>query len=161
MLAPYSSDPRFFTATMTKIYFYDVATGTNTEVHPDWERSMGFDFEITSDGFIAFLADGVYSKRRVIRGMVQRGRVNGSAGSRRGNSFSFALYEEMIFVGQRIQPGEHAFAVVGAARRGESQRQRAIHWSDPHFKGRTIAKTEVLHSKGANDDDVEGVLTTR
>ena len=61
-LAPYSSDPRFFTATITKIYFYDVAAGTNTEVNLDWERSMGFDFEVTSDGFIALLADGVYSK---------------------------------------------------------------------------------------------------
>ena len=29
---------------------------------------------------------------------------------------------------------------------------------NPHLKERTIAKTEVLHWKGANDDDVEGIL---
>src|ERR1700723_1179311 len=133
-LVPYSSDPRFFTATITKIYFYDVAAGTNTEVNLDWDRSMGSDFEVTSDGFIAFLADGVYSKP--------------ARYTRHGATWS----REWIGGGQAAQ--WYRARLDGAKVSGGVQFTEL----NPHFKERTIAKTEVLHWKGANDDDVEGIL---
>ena len=158
-LAPYSSDPRFFTATITKIYFYDVAAGTNTEVNLDWDRSMGSDFEVTSDGFIAFLADGVYSKpaRYTRHGATWSREWIGGEQAR--NWFSFAIGDD-----------DHAFVYEYTTASTPAQWYRArldgakvsggVQFTElnPHFKERTIAKTEVLHWKGANDDDVEGIL---
>ena len=62
VVAPFSDSPRFYTASIQKLYFYDLASSSTTEVNLDWERSLGFNLEITKDGFITLLDDGVYKK---------------------------------------------------------------------------------------------------
>ena len=62
VVAPYSDDPRFLVATVHRIYFYDLAAGKSSEVNLDWDRGFARSLEATNDGFIALLADGVYTK---------------------------------------------------------------------------------------------------
>lgn len=159
VLAPFSSDPRFFTATITKLYFYDVAASKNTEVNLDWDRSLGGDFEITSDGFIALMSDGVYMKpARYTRHGATWSR-EWISGDQPRNWFSMAIGDD-----------DHSFAYEYTTASTPAQWFRArldgakvsggtqFTELNPHLKERTIAKTEVLHWKGANDDDVEGIL---
>ncbi|MGA7623453.1 MAG: prolyl oligopeptidase family serine peptidase [Candidatus Acidiferrales bacterium] len=156
---PYSSDPHFLTATVDKIYFHDVGAGKSMEVNLDWDRGFARSLQTTSEGFIALLADGVYTKPvRFTR--------HGSTWSRKSISsdddrhcFSFELGDDgktLIY--------EYSTASVPTqffrARLDGTKITSATQITDlnPGFKNKTIAKTEVLHWKGAKDDEVEGIL---
>ena len=56
--APFSNDPRFLTASVVRLYFYDIATGKSVEVLLDWENGIGSDLAVTPDGFVVGLAAG-------------------------------------------------------------------------------------------------------
>src|SRR5271167_736100 len=136
VVAPYSDDPRFLVATVERIYFYDLAAGKSSEVNLDWDRGFARSLEPTSDGFIALLADGVYSKPvRFTRhaGAWSRKSISGEDEK---HDFSLVLGEDGKKISSSLQ----------------------ITNLNPGFKIKTIAKTEVLQWKGANDDDVEGIL---
>ena len=61
-MAPYSTDPKFLTATILKGYFYDLSSGKATEIPADWENGFGFGLEHAPDGFVADLAAGSHSE---------------------------------------------------------------------------------------------------
>jgi dipeptidyl aminopeptidase/acylaminoacyl peptidase len=159
VIAPFSDSPRFYTASIQKLYFYDLASSSATEVNLDWDRAMGFSLEITKDGFIALLRDGVYTKPA-------RYTKNGSTWSREWitgdtprNYFDFELGDDghtLIY--------EYSTASTPAqwfrAQLEGAKVTSAVQLTDLNstYKSRTIAKTEVLDWKGANDDDVEGIL---
>ena len=66
--APFSNDPRFLTASVLRLYFYDVAAGKSTEVPLDWENGIGSDLAATQDGFVVGLAAGArYETSRYTR----------------------------------------------------------------------------------------------
>src|ERR1051326_1786336 len=58
MPTPYSTDPRFMTAGITVLYFYDVANGKAMQVNLENENGLGFGLQTVPDGFMAFLAAG-------------------------------------------------------------------------------------------------------
>ncbi len=157
--APYSDDLRFLVATVHRIYFYDLAAGRTSEVNLDWDRGFARSLEATNDGFIALLADGVYTKPvRFTR--------HGGTWSRKSISsedekhyFSFVLGEDgktLIY--------EHSTASVPTqffrAKLDGTKINAPLQITNlnPSFKNKPIAKSEVLQWKGANDDDVEGIL---
>lgn len=157
--APFSDDPVFFTATVTKLYYYDLASGSTTEVNLDWDRYLGGGLEITSDGFVALLADGVHMKPA-------RYTKRGSAWSREWiASEQAANYYDMV-----VGDDDHALVYQYSTASTPTQWFRAtlngakvespvqITDLNPSYKSKTIAKTEVLHWKGANGDDVEGIV---
>jgi dipeptidyl aminopeptidase/acylaminoacyl peptidase len=159
LVAPFSDDPQFFTASVDKIYFYDLGTGKPTEVNLDWDRGFARSLDATNDGFIALLADGVYTKPvRFTR--------HGNTWSRKTISspdgkhyFNFELGEDgktLVYEYSTASTPTQFFAarLEGAKIAAPVQ----ITNLNPGFKNKTIAKTEVLHWKGANDDDVEGIL---
>src|SRR5215470_1979145 len=57
-VAPYSTHPKFLTATIALLYFYDLAARKHVQVPLDWENGVGFNLAATEDGFIASLAAG-------------------------------------------------------------------------------------------------------
>ena len=158
-VAPYSDDPRFTTASILKVWFYDLASKSTTEVNLDWDRALGFGFDSTDDGFIALMANGVrFKPARYTR--------HGDAWSREwitgehaSNYFAFALGDDgHTFLYQystaSTPPQWYRSRLDGA----EITAPLQITDLNPQYKNKTIAKTEVLHWKGANDDDVEGIL---
>ncbi|MGH9684148.1 MAG: S9 family peptidase [Candidatus Acidiferrales bacterium] len=160
IVAPYSTDPRFLTATIQKVYYYDLASGATTEVNLDWDRALG-DREIhaTDGGFIALLADGVHHRpaRYVKQGNTwTRESITGATDE---NYFNFVLGDD-----SRTLIYEYSTASIPTqwyrARLDGAKIEAPAQLTDlnPGFKDKTIAKTEILHWKGANDDDVEGIL---
>ncbi|MGB8593359.1 MAG: prolyl oligopeptidase family serine peptidase [Candidatus Acidiferrales bacterium] len=158
-VAPYSSDPHFFTATVEKLYFYDLASSKTTEVNLDWDRYLGSSMEVTSDGFIALLADGVHLKPA-------RYTKNGSTWSREwitgdqtSNYFDFAVGDDghsfVYNYSTASTPAQWYRAHLDGAKVSDAVPLTDI---NPQYKERNIAKTEILHWKGANDDAVEGIL---
>lgn len=159
VIAPYSDSPRFYTASIQKVYFYDLASGTPTEVNLDWDRAAGYNLETTSDGFIALLKDGVYTKPA-------RFAKNGSTWSREWvtgstprNYFDFVLGDDGRTLLYEYSTASIPTQWYRAQLDGSSVTSPVqITNLNPSFKNHPIAKTEVLHWKGANDDEVEGIL---
>ena len=159
VVAPYSDDARFLVATVARIYFYDLSAGKSSEVNLDWDRGFARSLEPTNDGFIALLADGVYTKPvRFTR--------HGGTWSRKSISsedekhyFSFVLGEDgktLIYDRSTASVPTQFFRAKLDGTKITSPLQ--ITNLNPGFKNKPIAKSEVLHWKGANDDDVEGIL---
>ncbi|MFZ3214441.1 MAG: prolyl oligopeptidase family serine peptidase [Candidatus Acidiferrales bacterium] len=159
VVAPYSDDPHFLVATVEKVYFYDLAAEKSTEVNLDWDRGFARSLQPTSDGFLALLADGVYTKPvRFTR--------HGSAWSRKSISsedekhyFSFVLGDDgKTLICERSTasvPTQFFRARLDGVKITSPQQITNL---NPSFKDKTFAKTEVLHWQGANDDDIEGIL---
>jgi hypothetical protein len=59
---PFSNDPKFLTATIEQLYFYDLATGKHMQVPLDWENGLARALQPTQDGFYALLAAGYHFK---------------------------------------------------------------------------------------------------
>jgi len=159
VVAPYSDDARFLVAAVARVYFYDLAGGKTSEVNLDWDRGFARSLEATNDGFIALLADGVYTKPvRFTR--------HGGTWSRKSISsedekhyFSFVLGEDgktLIYDHSTASVQTQFFRAKLDGTKITSPLQ--ITNLNPGFKGKPIAKSEVLQWKGANDDDVEGIL---
>jgi dipeptidyl aminopeptidase/acylaminoacyl peptidase len=157
--APYSSDARFLVATVSRVYFYDLGAGKSAEVNLDWDRGLARSLQATNDGFIALLADGVYTKpARFTRhaGTWSRKSISGEDDR---HYFSFDLGED-----GKTLVYEHSTASVPTqyfrARLDGTKIASPLQITNlnPDFKNKTIAKTEVLQWKGANDDDIEGIL---
>jgi dipeptidyl aminopeptidase/acylaminoacyl peptidase len=159
VVAPYSDDPRFLVATVERTYFYDLSAGKSSAVNLDWDRGLARSLEATNDGFIALLADGVYTKPvRFTR--------HGGTWSRKSISseeekhyFSFVLGEDgktLIYDRSTASVPTQFFRAKLDGTKITSPLQ--ITNLNPGFKNKPIAKSEVLQWKGANDDDVEGVL---
>ena len=159
VVAPYSSDARFLVATVQKVYFYDLSAAKSVEVNLDWDRGFARSLQATSDGFIALLADGVYTKPAHFTRHGATWSRKSISGDDDRHYFSFELGDDgktLIY--------EHSTASVPTqffrARLDGTKISAPLQITDlnPGFKNKTIAKTEVLHWKGANDDDVEGLL---
>jgi dipeptidyl aminopeptidase/acylaminoacyl peptidase len=159
VVAPYSNDPRFLVATVERIYFYDLSAGKSSEVNLDWDRGFARSLEATSDGFIALLADGVYTKPvRFTRHSGTWSRKSISSEDEK-HYFSFVLGED----GKTLVYDRSAASVPTQFFRAKLDGAKItsplqITNLNPGFKNKPIAKSEVLQWKGANDDDVEGVL---
>jgi dipeptidyl aminopeptidase/acylaminoacyl peptidase len=158
-VAPYSSDPKYFTASIEVAYFYDLASGRHARVDLGWENGLASGLSMTNDGFVALLANGAWNKpARFVRegGAWRRTDIEGEharnvhrlAVSRDGRTlvyeYSTASVPHQVF--RATLDGGH---LVDTAQLTDL---------NPGFKARTPAKTEVIRWKGAQDEDVEGIL---
>ncbi len=159
IIAPFSDSPRFYTATIEKLYYYDLASGEPTEVNLDWDRAMGFNLEITKDGFVALLKDGVYTKPARFTKNASTWSREWITGDTPRNYFDFVLGDDsrtlLYEYSTASTPSQYFRAQLDGAKITAPVQLTSL---NPAFKSRTIAKTEVLHWDGANNDDVEGIL---
>lgn len=163
-IAPFSNDPRFMTATIEKLYFYDVAEGSIKPVNLDWENGLSFGFETTPGGFIALLAAGV--RFQPARYLMQRSGANRAwrrlplGGEHAGNIRSFTVSDD----GKTIV---YDYSTASKMPQWYRAQLDSTHISPPVqittlnsslASARTYAKTEVIHWKGSQDEEVEGIL---
>jgi dipeptidyl aminopeptidase/acylaminoacyl peptidase len=159
VVAPYSTSPRFLTATIQLLYFYNMANGSVTKVDLHWENALGRGFQVIRGGFIALLADGVrFKPARYVR-----------EGNTWRQEFLTGEHDRNIF-GFRLGPDGHTFVYEYTTASTPPQWFRAriegakigaplqITKLNPSFKDKAISKTEVIHWKGALDQTVHGVL---
>ena len=158
-LAPYSSDPRFFMASITRVYFYDFASGRHTIVDLGWENGLGSEFQVTPDGFIALLADGVrYRPARYVKSGLAWTKAE-IAGDHVGNLFAFTLSRDgKTVVYERSTastPPQWYKATIEGNRLVNSL---LITDLNPAFKDKANARTEVVRWTGALGEEIDGLL---
>jgi dipeptidyl aminopeptidase/acylaminoacyl peptidase len=163
-VAPFSTDPKFLTATEQRLYFYDMASGASMEVPLDWDKGLGFGFQPTNEGFVALLAAG--SRFAAARYAVEKsGRAISSRrtaieGQHAQNIQSFRVSEDgntMVYETSTASkmPQLYRARLEGAKITSPVQLTKL---NDALVNGRAFAKTEVIRWKGANDEEVEGIL---
>jgi dipeptidyl aminopeptidase/acylaminoacyl peptidase len=163
-VAPYSTDPKFLTATMLKGYFYDLASGKSAEIPLDWENGLGFGFEHTPDGFVAQLAAGSgfetsrYTAQKSASGWTWR--RQSLTGEHARNFRGFTVSED----GKTIVYEYSTASKLPQLYRAQLDGAKIVspvqisHLNEGLENGRTFAKSEVIRWKGSQDEDVEGIL---
>jgi dipeptidyl aminopeptidase/acylaminoacyl peptidase len=163
-LAPFSTDPRFLTATILKAYFYDLASGKATEVLPDWENGFGFGLERAPGGFVAQLAAG--SRFEVSRYTAEKSasgwtwRRQSLTGEHAKNIQNFVLSEDGKTIVYQYSTASKLPQVYRAQLDGTTiiSPAQITKLNEKLVTGRIFAKTEVIRWKGSQDEEVEGIL---
>ena len=164
MPTPYSTDPRFMTAGMTVVYFYDIATSKATQVDLQNEPGLGRDLQAVPGGFIALLAAGshdelaFYSAQKAASGWTWK-RQNIS-GDHARNFEGFHVSDD----GKTIVYAHSTAGKLPQLYRAQldggriSSPVQLAKLNEALVNDRAYAKTEVIRWKGSNDEDVEGIL---
>ncbi|MGB9466252.1 MAG: prolyl oligopeptidase family serine peptidase [Candidatus Acidiferrum sp.] len=163
-IAPYSTDPKFLTATILKDYFYDLASGTATEISPDWENGFGFGLEHAPGGFVADLAAGSHSE--LARYTAEKSASGWTwhrqslTGDHAKNIRGFALSEDGKTIVYEYSTASKLPQIYRAQLDGTKivSPVQITKLNEGLVSGRTFAKTEVIRWKGSLDEDVEGIL---
>src|SRR5260221_1943840 len=163
-VAPFSTDPKFITASIELLYFYDVASGKSVAGPLDWEQGIGSGVSATSDGFVAGLAAGHrFEISRYTRNKSgdnwtwKRASLEGDAAK---NIETFEVTPDgktvvYVYSTSSVMPQLYRAQLDGSKLVSPVQ---LTHLNDGLMKSRTIPKAEVVRWKGANNDDVEGIL---
>jgi dipeptidyl aminopeptidase/acylaminoacyl peptidase len=158
----FSNHPVYLMATISLMYYYDLASGTATQVKLDWDNGLasGSDYDLTNDGFIALLANGARNKLARYtrqadstwsRVWIQSHHADNIFALTVGKNDRSLVYNFMT----ASTPSQWYRATLDGAKITAPAQLTDI---NPILKKRTIAKTEVVRWKGARDEEVEGIL---
>jgi dipeptidyl aminopeptidase/acylaminoacyl peptidase len=162
--APYSTDPRFITASVLLLYFYDANTGKSMQVPLDWENGIGSDLAATSDGFIVGLANGAhfqmarYSREK--SGDSWTWKRHNMEGEHSLNVEGFEVSED----GKTIVYAHSTASKLAQEYRAQIDGDKIASpvqltkLNQSLVTGRAYAKSEVIHWTGSNNEEVEGIL---
>jgi dipeptidyl aminopeptidase/acylaminoacyl peptidase len=157
--APFYTHAYLADAFVMRAYYFDLAVGSPREVNLNWENGLAGRLSVTADGFIALLANGARSKsaRYVRKGdtwerewltgpRVQN--IHAVTASPNGTELIYNYSTASI-------PTVWMLAHLdGAALKDETV---FVSLNDA-WKKKTFAKTELVKWKGAQDEEVEGIL---
>src|ERR1700687_4840723 len=164
MATPFSTDARFITAGITIVYFYDVASGASTQVNLDSANGLGFDLQTVPGGFVALLAAGshddlaFYSAEKGASGWTWKREA--ISGEHAKNLESFRASED----GKTIVYSSSTASKLSQPYRAQLEGGKIVSpvqlakLNDGLVNGRAYAKSEVIRWKGANNEEVEGLL---
>ena len=164
MATPFSTDSKFMTAGITIIYFYDMASGASTQVNLDNANGLGFDLQTVPGGFVALLAAGshddlaFYSAEKGASGWSwKRGAI---AGEHARNLEGFRVSAD----GKTIVYATSTASKLSQPYRAQLEGGKIVSpvqlakLNEGLVNGRAYAKSEVIRWKGANNEEVEGIL---
>lgn len=159
-----TTSPRYRTATVELLDYYDLASGKTIPVDRSWSRAVAGNLRATPDGLIANLANGVFVQpRRYIKHGTGAGMTWTHAdvrGVHVANAFDFEISSDARSVVYRYTranvPPQLYGATLDAAQINSDVQLTDLNLS---FKNKPQPKVEIVHWKGARDEDVEGLLT--
>jgi dipeptidyl aminopeptidase/acylaminoacyl peptidase len=163
-VAPFSTDPKFLTATVEQLYFYDVSSAKSVQVPLDWEKGVASDLATTQEGFIVGLAAGAhYEPSRYIRatsGGASSWKRTALEGEHSKNVQTFEISKDGKTIVYVYSTASKLPQIYRAQLDGTKiiSPVQVTKLNEGLIKGRTFAKSEVIRWKGANDEDVEGIL---
>ncbi len=160
-IAPRSSHPLYLTATISVVYRFDVTTLRAQEVPLYWERGLasGAGLEITPDGFLTRLANGVRSEPARYRRNGESYEVLFLEGEHRSNLWRTALSADgrwLAYEHSRIDRPSQWF--VSRLEDGKLVDPKQITSLHKGLAGKPLPRYEVVRFKGARGDEVEGLL---
>ncbi len=158
-LTPYSSDPRFFVASIMLVRFYNIASGQSMKVDLSWENGVGGGFEVTPDGFITLLAAGIrFQPARYVKTGLAWKKAN-IEGDHVKNLFGLTVSKDAKAVVYEHSTASTPTQWFKATLEGNRLTNAAkLTDLNPAFKNRASAKTEVIRWKGALGEEIDGLL---
>jgi len=163
-VASFSNDPKFLTATIDIVYFYDLAAGKSVSVPLHWDNGVGSDLRSTADGFAVLLAAGarfdLAHYTRTKSGAAWQWKPSHLDAEAARAIQSFVLSDDSKTL---------VYNASSASRMPQLFRAQwdANNLVAPHLltklnetlvKAREFSKSEVIRWKGSNGDEVEGIL---
>jgi dipeptidyl aminopeptidase/acylaminoacyl peptidase len=157
---PFSSSPRFLTANITIVYFYDLASGKAIRVNLDWENGLGFDLHAVPGGFVALLAAGSHDEPAFYSKQGDSWTRHAISGEHAKNLEGIEVSEDGKMVVYDSSTASKMPQLYRAQLEGDklSSPRQIGKLNEGLVKGRVYARTEIVHWKGANDETVEGIL---
>jgi dipeptidyl aminopeptidase/acylaminoacyl peptidase len=157
-----TTSPRYRTATIGELDYYDLATGKTIPVDRTWTRGVAGNFRATPDGLVVNLNNGVVVEP--VRYTRRRGENSWTRESLRGahadHSFDIDISRDAHTIAYRYTranvPPQLFGATLTGARIGADVQITDL---NPSFKTKPQPKTETVRWKGARDEEVEGILT--
>jgi dipeptidyl aminopeptidase/acylaminoacyl peptidase len=159
--SPYTTHPYLYNASVTHLYWFDLATRQHRQVNLDWENGLaGFGGPaLTPDGFVALLASGARNKA--------------ARYTRKGDTWARTMLEgdhvthlhaiNTTDDGTRIIYTYSNASTPATWQLGKLEGHRLVApktFVEPNagWKNKPRAKTELVYWKGALDEEVEGIL---
>ncbi|WP_321474655.1 prolyl oligopeptidase family serine peptidase [uncultured Paludibaculum sp.] len=154
--APYTTHPYLYNASVSLLYYYDPSASKLTKVDLDWENGLSGGVGLTGDGFVALLANGARNK-------VARYTRNGDSWNRSWIDVDNVQALEVSEDGQEViyttsTPGEPAKLLLAKLDGAKFVDPKTFLETNSNWKKKPIAKTELVTWKGAQDEQVEGIL---
>jgi dipeptidyl aminopeptidase/acylaminoacyl peptidase len=162
--APFSNHPKFLTASITQLYFYDVASGKSVQVPLDWENGIGSDLVATQDGFVTGLAAGHRFETSLYTRTKSSNQWTWKRAPLEGEHARNIQYFEVSEDGKTIVYFYSTASTLAQIYRAQLNGTKIVSplqlskLNETLNKSRAFAKTEVIRWKGANDEEVEGLL---
>lgn len=159
---PLSSDPRFTTAGIEIVHFYEISSGKSAQVNLDWENGLGYDLQTVPGGFLALLAAGSHEEmaRYTRDGSSWTWKRQTLTGEHAKNLENFTVSED----GKAIVYSTSTASKMPQAFRAQldsdkiSSPVQITKLNESLINGRAYAKSEIIRWKGSNNEEVEGIL---
>jgi len=161
---PFSTSPLYTTASISILYYYDVASGKSQQVNLDWENGVGRDLQTIPGGFITFLAAG--SRDDIARYSVEKTSSGWSwkreaiSGEHAKNLEGFYVSEDGKWIAYSSSSASRMSQLFRAQLNGSqiASPVQITKLNEGLVTGRKYAKSEIIRWKGSNDEEVEGIL---
>lgn len=155
----YTTSPQYLMASVSQLYYYDLATGSPSQVDLQWENGLAASVEPTENGFVTLLANGARHKVARYTREGNLWRRDWITGNQAQNIFNIELGEDnktlLYSYSTASTPSQwYRSKLEGTYIDGATQ----ITDINQHFKKKTIAKSEIIKWKGALDEEIEGIL---
>ncbi|MGH9760510.1 MAG: prolyl oligopeptidase family serine peptidase [Blastocatellia bacterium] len=155
----YTHDPEYLDATISELYYYDLATGNPSKVDLGWDNGLSDGFQATPDGVIVSLANGARDRVAKFKRQGTTWTREFLTGEHANNIFGFAAGKDGKTIVYRYTtastPAQWFRAELDGTNLGSPFQITDL---NPGFKDKPKAKTEVIQWKGSNDDPIEGIL---
>jgi dipeptidyl aminopeptidase/acylaminoacyl peptidase len=156
----HSTHPIYTTASVSHVYHYELGEESPVQVDLDWEYSLSSSRVLAVDGgFITLLANGVHPKLARYMKKGKRWSRTLLDGDHADGIFNFDVSND----GKKIVY-EHSTAITptqwysGRIRGNRIVHQIQITKLNESFEKKPVHRTEIVHWKGAEDEEVEGIL---
>ena len=161
---PFSTSPLYTTASISILYYYDVASGKSQQVNLDWENGVGRDLQTIPGGFITFLAAG--SRDDIARYSVDKSssgwnwKREAISGENVKNLEGFYVSEDGKSIAYSSSSASRMSQLFRAQLTGSQivSPVQITKLNEGLVTGRRYAKSEIIRWKGSNDEEVEGIL---
>ncbi len=158
-ISAYSTHPLYRQATVNQLYYYDAVGDKAVKVDLGWENELGFDYEITNDGFIALLAAGSRFKPARYTRTGDTWHRAWIEGEHANNIFSMVLGKDsqtLVYnTSTAGRPDQWYRATLQAATLLKPVQLTEL---NPALQKKTVARAEVVRWTGALGEEVEGIL---
>ncbi len=162
-----NSQPQFSQAGIPELHYFDLAAGRPARVDLGWDKGLATQgeneeapgFAPTRDGFVALLADGVRNRAARFTRTAEGWRRMWLTGAHADHLFGLQVSADgktLLYAHSAASTPTQWYAARLEGERIEAP--AAVAAVNEHFRKRPRARTEVVRWKGADDEEVEGIL---